>query len=132
VRYRDARERGVRELLSPDPAEQVSARDRARFIVEAHQRLAGPLVTLSLALVALACLLTGEFNRHGKTGRVLVAVGIGGGLVALGVGIGNLATRELALVPLLWVHAVAPGLIAFAWLVSPSRARVPAAEATPG
>lgn len=132
VRYRDARERGVLELLSPDPAEQVSARDRARFIVEAHQRLAGPLVTLSLALVALACLLTGEFNRHGKTGRVLAAVGIGGGLVALGVGIGNLATRELALVPLIWVHAMLPGLIALAWLVSPPRVRVPAGEPTPG
>ena len=55
---------------------------------------------------------------------------IGGGLVALGVGIANLATRELALVPLIWAHAVLPGLIALAWLVSPSRARVPAAEPT--
>jgi lipopolysaccharide export system permease protein len=128
ARYRDARERGVIELLRPDPAEPISARDRARFVVEAHQRLAGPLVTLSLALVALACLLTGEFSRHGKTGRVIVAVAIGGGLTALWVALGNLATRQLALVPLIWVQAVLPGVIAFAWLVRPPRARVPAAE----
>ena len=132
VRYRDARERGLLELLSPDPAEQVSARDRARFLVEGHQRLAGPLLTLSLALVALACLLTGEFSRHGKTGRVLAAVGIGGALVAVGVGLGNLATREQALLPLIWVHAVLPGLIALVWLLGPSRARVPAGEHAPG
>ncbi|WP_439576232.1 LPS export ABC transporter permease LptF [Elioraea sp.] len=132
VRHRDARERGVLELLSPDPAEQISARDRGRFTVEAHQRLAGPLATLSLALVGLAALLTGQFSRHGKTGRVLIAVGIGGGLVALGVGIGNLAARELGLVPLIWAQAVLPGVIALVWLLHPARARVPAAELAPG
>lgn len=132
VRYRDARERGVGELLDPDPAEQVSDRDRARFVVEAHQRLAGPLVTLSLALVGLATLLNGEFSRHGKTGRVLAAVGLGGSLVALGVGLGNLAARELGLVPLIWVHAVLPGIVALVWLLRPPRPRVPAADPAPG
>jgi lipopolysaccharide export system permease protein len=132
VRYRDARERGVLELLDPDPAERISARDRARFMVEAHQRLAGPLTTLSLALVALAVLLNGEFSRHGKAGRVLTAVGLGGGLVALGVGIGNLATRELGLVPLIWAQAVLPGLVALVWLLNPPRPRVPAADPAPG
>jgi lipopolysaccharide export system permease protein len=132
VRYRDARERGVLELLEPDPAEQVSERDRARFIVEAHQRLAGPLAAVSLALVGLAALLSGDFSRHGKTGRVLVAIGLGGSLVAFGVGLGNLAARELGLVPLIWVQAVLPGIAALIWLLYPPRPRVPASEAAPG
>ena len=33
-------------------------------------------------------------------------------LVALGLGVNNLAARNLALVPLIWVTSLAPGLIA--------------------
>ncbi|MFQ3622693.1 MAG: LPS export ABC transporter permease LptF [Acetobacteraceae bacterium] len=132
TRYREARERHLRELLRPDPAEQVSERDRRRFLVEAHQRLSGPLLTVSLGLLAVAVLLTGEFSRYGKSGRVLVAVGLGAGLIALGLGLGNLAARHLVLVPLIWVHAVGPGLVAALWLLIPPRPRVPDADATPG
>jgi len=118
-RYRDARERTLGELLRPDPAEQVSDRDRRRFVAEAHQRLSGPLLTISLVLVALATLLGGDFSRFGKTRRMLAAVVIGGALIAAGVAVGNLAARELALLPLIWLQAVLPGLVAAAWLLAP-------------
>lgn len=128
VRYRDARERGVLELLSPAPGEQVSARDRARFTVEAHQRLSGPFFTLSLAAVGLAILLSGSFSRHGRSGRVLAAVAVGSALVALGLAIGNAVASRLALVPLIWVHALLPGIVAAVVLMRPPAWRVPASD----
>jgi lipopolysaccharide export system permease protein len=116
-RSRDSRERNVAELLSPDPAEQLRPRELARFYGEAHQRLSSPLTALSFALVGLAVALTGQFRRHGGGLRVAIGVGLVVGLLALGLTIGNLATRENAFVPLIWLHAVVPGVAALWWLL---------------
>ena len=129
-RYRDVRERGVLELLDPPASERVSARDRARFTVEAHQRLSGPFLTLSLAAVALALLLGGEFSRQGRPGRVLAAIAIGAALVAAWLAIGNAVASRLVLLPLIWVHALLPGIVALALLIRPAPLR-PAARASP-
>ena len=53
------------------------------------------------------------------------------GLLALGLAVGNLAARNNALVPLIWLHAVGPGLVS-AWVLSgmpgwPRRRRLAAA-----
>lgn len=129
ARHRDARERGLFELLRPDQSERLTARDRGRFVVEAHQRLAQPLLTLSLALIALAVLLTGEYSRHGRIGRVLAAIGAGGAVAALWVALGNLVARDPALATLIWAHAALPGAAALVWLLRPPRGRIPAVEA---
>jgi len=129
-RYRDVRERGVLELLDPPASERLSARDRARFTVEAHQRLSGPFLTVSLAAVALALLLGGEFSRQGRPGRLLAAIAIGAALVAAWLAIGNAVASRLVLLPLIWVHALLPGIVALALLVRPAPLR-PATRASP-
>jgi len=117
TRNRDSRERSIPELLHPDPAEGLRDREIRRFRSEAHQRLSSPLTALSFALVGLAVALTGEFRRHGGGGRLFVGIGIVVGLLALGLTIGNLASRNNAYVPLIWVHAIAPGLVAAWWML---------------
>jgi lipopolysaccharide export system permease protein len=117
VRARDSRERGVMELLDPDPAEGLRPREVARFYGEAHQRLSGPLTALSYALVALAVALTGQFRRHGGGMRLAIGILLTVGLLAIGLTIGNLATRDNTFVWLIWLHAVAPGMIAGWWLI---------------
>jgi lipopolysaccharide export system permease protein len=117
VRFRDSRERSVQELLHPDPAEQLRPREIARFVGEAHQRLAAPLTALAYALVGMAVALTGQFRRHGGGLRLAVGVGLVVGLLALGLTIGNLATRDNAFVWLIWAHATIPGVVALWWLV---------------
>ena len=117
VRSRDSRERSVAELLDPDPAEQLRPREIARFYGEAHQRMSSPLTALSFALFALAVAQTGEFRRHGGGLRLATGIGITVGLLALGLTIGNLATRDNSFVWLIWAHAIAPGVIAFWWMV---------------
>ncbi len=122
TRYRDARERTLAELLDPPDRAQVNERDLGRFVVEAHQRFAQPLVGVSLILVALAAVLSGEFSRRGNGLRVAAAVAIGAGLIASGITVQNLAARLSWLVPLIWVHALLPGLLALVVLVRPSLA----------
>ncbi|PWS37821.1 LPS export ABC transporter permease LptF [Falsiroseomonas bella] len=117
VRARDSRERSIPELLDPDPAEGLRPRDVARFYGEAHQRMSAPLTALSYALVALAVALTGQFRRHGGGLRLAAGIGITVGLLALGLTIGNLATRENAFVWLIWAHALVPGIVALWWMI---------------
>ncbi len=126
ARYREARERTVGELLFPDPTDQIGERDRRRFVAEAHQRLSGPFIAVSLVLVALAFLLGGDFSRFGKTRRLVAAVLVGAGLIAAGVTLGNLAARHPVLVPMIWLHALLPGIVALIWLRAPWQGRRPA------
>ncbi|MCU0887263.1 MAG: LPS export ABC transporter permease LptF [Rubritepida sp.] len=116
-RNRNAQERTLAELLDPEP--EVSERDRRRFRAEAHQRLASPLTALSLSLLALAVALTGEFRRFGGGYRLFVGCALMVGLLAVGLGVGNSAARQNALLPLVWLHAVLPGLLA-AWVMAGS------------
>ena len=116
-RYRNAQERSLRELLDPDPAERVPDRDLRRFRAEAHSRLAGPLNALGFALVAMATALTGQFRRHGGGLRLAAGIAVVVGLLAAGLMVGNLAARQNAMIPLIWLHAVLPGLVA-AWVLS--------------
>lgn len=116
TRSRDSRERSITELLDPDPAEGLRARDVRRFRSEAHQRMANPLTALTFALVGLAVALTGQFRRHGGGAGVVVGVGIMVALLALGLTIGNAAARRDGLIWLIWLHAILPGVISAWWL----------------
>ena len=82
--------------------------------MEAHRRLALPLTSVSFTLVALVAVLMGTFRRHGGLLRPVVAVLAVVGLLALELMLGNLAAKNLALIPLIWVNAVAPGVFC-AW-----------------
>ena len=112
TRYRDAAEMSMRELL--DPPSTVFARDVGKLKVEGHRRLTTPLTAASFAMVALLSVLSGSFQRHANVLRPLTAVLSVVGLLALGLAIGNLAARQTSLIPLIYVHAVAPGLFC-AW-----------------
>jgi lipopolysaccharide export system permease protein len=116
-RYRNAQERTIDELLHPDPADHVPDRDLRRFKAEAHQRLASPLNAVGFGLVALATALTGQFRRHGGGLRLFVGILVVVALLAIGLMTGNLAARQNAMIPLIWVNALVPGLVA-AWAIS--------------
>jgi lipopolysaccharide export system permease protein len=61
--------------------------------------------------------LTGQFRRHGGGLRLAAGIGITVGLLAIGLTIGNLATRDNSFVWLIWAHALAPGAVATWWLL---------------
>ena len=113
-RYRDATEMSLAELLHPDGT--INPRDVGKLLVEAHRRLSAPLTAMSFALVALLSVLTGAFQRHGNVLRPLAAVLTVVALLALGLAIANLASRQVTLIPLIWLHAVLPGVVC-GWLL---------------
>jgi lipopolysaccharide export system permease protein len=125
-RLADMSEVPLNELLDPHPA---NPQDIPKWIAEAHKRLAGPLTGLSFAMVALVSVLTGAFQRHGSVIRPLAAILSVVGLLAAGLAIGNLAARDNALLPLVWIHAAAPGLVCAWILFGPALPRGRPAEA---
>lgn len=121
-RTRDARERGVIELLNASEAE-LGTVDYRRAKVELHQRLTSPLYNLGFALVALACLLTAGFDRRGQGGTIMLAIGLMVALQAAALGVANLATRNLMFAPLLYLAALAPIGLGLWLLTHPPRPR---------
>jgi lipopolysaccharide export system permease protein len=113
----DMSEVGIGELLHPRLALE---RDVPKWIAEAHKRLASPLSSISYALVALVSILTGSFQRHGGFIRPLAAVLIVVLLVATGLTIDGLAARDNALIPLIWLRTLLPGVVCAAWLFAPA------------
>jgi lipopolysaccharide export system permease protein len=118
TRARDMSEVGIRELLNPTPG-VAQPRDIPRWKVEAHKRLATPWTALSYTLVALVAVLTGTFRRHGGVLRPAMGIAAVVVLLAVGLALGNLAVRNQALIPLLWVHALLPGVVCAWWLFGP-------------
>jgi lipopolysaccharide export system permease protein len=125
-RLRDMSEVPLGDLLDPHPA---NAQDIPKWIAEGHKRLAGPLTGVSFSLVALVSVLTGSFRRHGSIVRPLAAILTVVGLLAVGLAVGNLAARDNALLPLVWVHAIVPGLVCAWYLFGPALPRLRRAEA---
>ncbi len=116
VRPLDMTEVSLAELLDPHP---INAQDIPKWRAEAHKRLSSPLTAVSFSLVALLSVLTGAFRRHGGFMRPLIAIAGIVALLAVGLAIGNLAARDNRLMPLVWVHAVLPGLVCFWLLIGP-------------
>src|SRR5207247_4487023 len=115
VRFREAQERFLGELFFP-PAELDPATYRS-FIVEGHQRIALPLSVFSFVMIPLACLLPGELNRRGQLSRVLLAVGLAILFQAVDLGVKNLAGRNPAAIPLIYLTDLLPLTVGFGILL---------------
>ena len=118
VRYRDSAEMSLAELVNPESA--LNARDIGKLLVEAHRRLSSPLTAASFAMVGLLSVLTGAFRRYGNVLRPLAAVLAVVALLAVGLAVQNLAAREPALIPLIWIHAILPGVVCAWFLFAPA------------
>jgi lipopolysaccharide export system permease protein len=123
-RWREPRERYLNELLFPDdsPADQFN---RTQLIAEGHHRLVQPLYALVFAILGLAALLCGEFNRRGQTKRILVAIGLVVTVEALELGLFNLAAKAPGVIPLMYLNALLPIIIGFYVLLRDPRLRMP-------
>lgn len=123
TRRREPEERYLPELWSSTQAGRFGNELR----VEAHQRLVQPLTVLAYALIPLACLLCGEFNRRGQTRRVLLAIGFAFAFQTADVAMRNVATRLPGAIPLMYVSVLLPVLISVFVLLRDRRWMRPAA-----
>jgi lipopolysaccharide export system permease protein len=118
--WREPGERFLGQLFFPDD----SANDRyyrTKLIAEGHSRLVAPNLALTLPFIALFVLLPGQFNKRGQLPRLLLAVGIAAMVQGLAVALLQIAAKQLAFVPIMYLNALVP-LAVGAWILSP-RAR---------
>lgn len=113
ARLRDMSEMSLHALLHPPPGDP---RNAAKWIAEGHKRLTTPITALSYALVALVSVLTGAFRRHGSVIRPAIGIGVMVALLAMQLAFADMAARNNAFLPLMWLQAIVPGLIS-AWLL---------------
>ena len=106
----NASEASTSTLLHPGDA-KISPAIRQKWRAEAYRRLASPFTVLSYTLFALLAVLTVQFRRHGGYAGPIAAVTGVITLIALGIGVDNLAARQPALLPLIWLTPIVPGLL---------------------
>jgi lipopolysaccharide export system permease protein len=111
-RWREARERYINELFWPgNTADDI--RSRASLRAEGHQRLSSPLLTIAFAMIGLATLLAGEFNRRGQVRRIMWATVAVGVIQVAYLGAFNLSSSAPAFILLLYLIPMIATLGAF-------------------
>lgn len=126
-RWREPKERFLPELLWPSD-DRRDQRYRQELVAEGHQRLVGPLYTVVFALIGMAALLAGEFNRRGQAKRVLVAVACVAALEGVSLALNDLASRSAAAVPAMYAAVLlSGGASIYVLLHRPTRRTAPAA-----
>lgn len=129
VRFREPRERSMHELFHLEDQNDVSDHDWGKYKVELHKRFVWPLLSLSLAMVGLSCLLYGPITRRSQTTRILVAVGILISIIGATIGLENVIAKNLVLVPLLYLVALLPILVStYVLMTHPKRSRAKRAQ----
>jgi len=102
-------------LLANDP--KLSVADNQRHRAEAHQRILWPLYPLCLTLVALAVLLSGEFNRRGHWQRIAMAVSVGVIIIFAAVGFRSMMALNPMMIYIAYINLLAPIMVSL-WALS--------------
>ena len=84
--------------------------------MEGHHRLASAFLPLSFALIALAFLLSGDFNRRGQLFRILSAISTVITIEIAQLGAKNLGEKTQGIYVLMYFTPLIPALIA-TWLL---------------
>jgi lipopolysaccharide export system permease protein len=120
-RWREPRERFVHELFNPGTSDD-DQRNAANLRAEGHQRLSSPLLAAAFALIGLAALLAGEFNRRGQVRRILWATSAVVLIQLAYLGAANLTATMPAVAPLLYIIPLATAAAAtYVLLIQPGR-----------
>jgi lipopolysaccharide export system permease protein len=113
-RMADPREQTVWELLNPTDEMLKMRTTHDHLMAELNQRLASPFLALAYALIALASILAGEFNRRGMGKRILLASTAIIVTQACFMAMVSAVARHEWLAPMLYMTAFIPSVISFA------------------
>lgn len=119
-KWREPAERFVHQLLWPGDSD-ADRYYRNQLIAEGHQRLAAPLLSIAFTLICLAGLLCGEFDRRGQARRVLATVVCIGAVQAASFGFFSLAAKHPLFIPLIYLNALLPMVLASYVLIKDPR-----------
>lgn len=119
TRWREPSERFLPELLFPDLTDPNNVENRKQLWVEAHSRLAGPLLPLSYTAFAVGIFFAGGFNRRGQPKVTLAASVSAIGILVAYLTVVNLSNKFTALVPAIYLVVLLPFAIGI-WLIARS------------
>jgi lipopolysaccharide export system permease protein len=108
-RWREPRERYLDELFFPSDKENEVWRYH-QLRMEGHYRLAAPLLGIAFALVGLAFILGGQFNRRGNAARLALAVIVVTGMEAALLGAKSLGEKIPEAWFLVYLTAIVPAV----------------------
>lgn len=106
-RQPDPRELPFTELVKAQKDNGLS-KGIGKARAELHQRLAGPLLSLTFALLAVTLILVGDFNRRGMTRRVVSAAVAIVVVQAAMIGLVSQISKSAWIIPLLYLAILAP------------------------
>ena len=124
LRWPEPAERLLPSLLFPDLSDRNDSAHAGELRAEGHNRIVSPIYPLVLALIALAAVLSGEFNRRGQWGRISAAAGLAITFQAVALGLASLAASHPATIPLLYFNAAA-AMVGALWVLRFRRWRLP-------
>ncbi len=131
-RWRKPSERYLSELLWPEDTDEAR-RNAWALLVEANRRLMIPLYAFALAAIAIASVLTGEFNRKTQISRIGATGLIGFAVMASGFGLIQAAIKLPWLLNLVYLHlALSIAVPLFILYRSHRRRPIPAAAVNEG
>lgn len=116
VRPQKLEELDILDLFMPPPG--LGSDARWRHHVEGHKRIVLPLLAVAFSLIAIAAILSGEFDRRGQGRRIFVAAGAAAIVQAAVLALGQAAGSTPALLPVLYLVLVASISICM-WLIRP-------------
>lgn len=105
------REKTLYELLTAASNPELTPKEVNRWIVEGNKRITTPLLNIVFALMACTGLLVGNFNRRGQIKIVSLSVGSMIIVQALDLAFGNLASKHLYWLPLIYLNLLLPFLL---------------------
>lgn len=94
-------EKYIHELLNPDIENEKLY---TKFIAEGHYRLIWPLFNFVFVLISLAFLFSGQFSRRGQWKRLLSILITTTFIVVINLALKSAATKNLYLVPLMYIY----------------------------
>ncbi|MGD9637650.1 MAG: LPS export ABC transporter permease LptF [Alphaproteobacteria bacterium] len=127
IRYIDAKERPLWELLTFKGEENIPERDIKKFIVEGHKRIISPIYNLTFLIIAVAGLLCSKFDRKGQTREVLITSGAMIFVLSLSLALENMATKHLFVIAFMYINALVPIALGL-YFLSQNTARIPKRE----
>lgn len=102
-----AEERYISELFNPT---EVDQKTRNILNSEGHHRLTWPLFSLTLTLIALAVLFSGQLNRRGQWKRILSATVCVLFLVVMDLGLKNIVSAQPIMAFSLYANTILPAI----------------------
>lgn len=105
--YLQPNERYLMQLLDPGNSDH-ERQYRDKLIAEGHNRLIAPLYALALPLLGLLTMLAGQFNKRGQVMRIVIGLGLAGGMQGAAIGLYSASAKLNILIPLAYANVILP------------------------